>query len=94
MGENKSARARLSNDELWFFEDNIALCVSIIYDADAIIQITEDDDVLEFAQSALLKADEIRRSLIKRMNERKRRKRPAAATADPTGRPDEAPTRP
>ncbi len=72
-------RARLSNDELNFYEDSIAQTIATMYDVHAITQLSDDPDVLSLAARILNEIDDLRCRIIRRMQRRKAAHNPPAA---------------
>ena len=83
-------RQRLSNDELNFYEDAIAHLIATMYDAHAIVQLSDDPDVLDLGLRILNESDTLRQRIIRRMRQRKAAiKTPPAATGGDEQNPDE-----
>lgn len=62
---------RLSDSELFFFEENIARALNIIYMIPVLSTWTDDPDILQQLTVVQDNALKIRKSLIARMNERR-----------------------
>jgi len=73
-------RQRLSNEELNFYEDAIAHLIATMYDAHAIVQLSDDPDVLDMGLRILDETNALRLRIITRMHQRKAIKTPPAAT--------------